>query len=232
MAAIPSPPPVVVPLKIVLLLDESGSMREIAPQIRASVNDFIRQQQELQRDDGTTFTLVAFSDIVQTKMHDIPIQQVKPIDHYEPSGSTALFDAIGQTIQRFRGGAVRGTGEEGKEKKCNGAGAGAGAGPEQDMLVVIVTDGEENASRVYRSFSDISRMIANCKEQPRPWRFIYLCTDVDSWRQGVALGATTNLSMRPGEMATFLGRQLSNAVSDYRSSGKCPTESLTQQPGA
>ena len=82
---------------------------------------------------------------------------------FEPRGSTPLFDALGQMLDRAE------------------AAGGVGA----DQLVVVLTDGEENASRRWTReavFDRISRL------QEQGWTFVFLGANQDSYATGAALG--------------------------------------------
>ena len=110
--------------KIVIVLDESGSMQPIRSQIIRSINDLITEQKQIE-ERPATFTLVKFNNNVNRVMTNKLLKNVHNLDSsdYTPNGSTALYDAIGDTIQWFRN--------------------------EKDVLMVIVTDGQENASTKY-----------------------------------------------------------------------------------
>src|ERR1700679_3537488 len=106
---------------IVMLLDESGSMASIKHDIIKSVNDFINEQKTI-KDPNCTFTFVSFSDTVRTMSLKTPLHRTFPltVENYNPTGSTALYKAIIDTINLFE--------------------------HDSNVLMVIVTDGQENAS--------------------------------------------------------------------------------------
>ena len=186
-------------LKIVLILDASGSMNSIKNEMRISVNEFISGQQNI-KDDGTTFTLVKFSDIVETIIDDIPIDKVKLMEpkEYSTNGITALFDAIGSTIDRFK--------------------------EQPNVLMVIVTDGQENASTQYKDKKQITQMISDSK-QKNNWSFVYLSSDADTFTQGDSLGCgnssrSSNILTHKSKMSEFMTTNLKNACFDFRKHGK------------
>ena len=111
--------------KIVLILDESGSMDNIREKMLHSINDLIKEQKQI-KDRPATFTLVKFNDGINRKFNNSPLENVNFLtpEDYVPSGTTALYDAIGSTINWFRN--------------------------EKDVLMVIITDGQENASKKWQ----------------------------------------------------------------------------------
>ena len=113
---------------------------------------------------------------------------------FEPRGSTPLFDALGQMLDRAE------------------AVGGVGA----DQLVVVLTDGEENASRRWTReavFDRISRL------QEQGWTFVFLGANQDSYATGAALGvqsgSTSNFRAdRDGVARAYDG--LSRATREWR----------------
>lgn len=152
--------------RIILLLDESGSMSSQRDDIIGGINEMIRQQKKIDPDD-TYFDIIKFNDCVK------PIRSQKLADihsltdsDYTPSGSTALFDAIGQTISRYRN--------------------------ENNVIFIIATDGQENSSRQY-SYKEITRLIGEQRDH-HDWDLIYLSEDIDTFQQGDRLGINNNIA--------------------------------------
>jgi uncharacterized protein with von Willebrand factor type A (vWA) domain len=110
------------------VLDESGSMSGITQQTIEGYNAFLRNQKWKEIMKVTT---VMFNSEVRTIHRDISVENAL-IDRltYHPDGSTALYDATGKTLLELM------------EKVRHS---------EQSYLVyvVIVTDGEENASKFF-----------------------------------------------------------------------------------
>lgn len=192
-------------LKIVMILDESGSMKIIKDKMRISINEFITNQQK-EKVDATTFTLVKFSDNVGTVIDNVSMDMVKPLNEkdYEPTGSTALFDAIGLTIDRFR--------------------------EQPNVIMVIVTDGEENASIQYTDRKTIATLISKYKTEKK-WNFVYLSCDVDTFNQGENMGyarsaQSSNVRYDKFHMGNFIGGGLSKAVSCQRATGQTVNQTL------
>jgi hypothetical protein len=77
--------------------------------------------------------------------------------HYRPNGNTALLDAIGITIQSVE-----------QQMKS----------PEDSAVIIILTDGYENASRIF-TLQQIRAMISS-KEATGRWTFSYLGATLDA----------------------------------------------------
>lgn len=184
-------------LKIVMILDESGSMNTIRNQMINSINDLIMEQKQV-KERPTTFTLVKFSDNVKEIIVNKSLSNVNNVTEYDytPSGSTALYDAIGKTIERFRN--------------------------EKDVLMVIVTDGQENASKTYTK-NQINKMI-NEKKTNNNWSYVYLSCDLSTELQGNNIGLNTsayasNCQVNKNHYGSFIGNNLNSAITNYRKNG-------------
>lgn len=146
-----------------MLLDESGSMASIRNDMIGSINLFIQDQQKI--DDATTFTLIKFNTQSKTFINKVPLKSVKPLTQtdYTPQGGTALFDAINDALILF--------------------------GDEQSVIVVIITDGEENSSVRIKDFKTVKDKMAT---KPESWKFIYLNKGEEAMQQGNVLGINNN----------------------------------------
>lgn len=142
---------------VAFVLDSSGSMHRIR---ELAVDSFNEQLQTLKRETEGINTKV-----ITTKFSSSPIREigeVVPLDEVEeltdetyiPDGNTALFDAIGFTINKV----VR----EYKEDDSDAA-----------VLFVVITDGEENDSQEFRQ-ADIKQMVADLEDKTDRWTFTFL----------------------------------------------------------
>ncbi len=89
--------------EIAFILDRSGSMRPHTEAAIAGFNEFLRDQQSVE--GQARLTLVLFDDRVELPIDNIPVSEVVDLDTgtYTTRGSTALLDAIGQTVDAFKG---------------------------------------------------------------------------------------------------------------------------------
>lgn len=154
--------------EIALIIDRSGSMYSFKNEAIEGINSFLKDQ-----NDGseTKITIVLFNSHYEVKCNNIDIQLVSLFDKnsYQPSGMTALLDAIGRTIFDIEN-RLAITDEKQKPEK---------------VIIGILTDGLENVSRQY-SLKKINRMINKHKEGG--WEFIFLASNQDAIKEGMKLG--------------------------------------------
>jgi hypothetical protein len=189
------------PPMIVMVLDASGSMHGISNNIREAVNSFITQQKAMPV-DGTRFSLIVFSDEASLKIDKVLIQDVQPIteNEYVCNGNTALFDAISLAIDRHSN--------------------------YKQVLLVIVTDGEENKSHC--TYEELHRKIEQKKNVG--WSFIYLANEPRVSAAGASIGInpaannasrsnSNNVAVGYYNIPDALRRAVSGAAADYRITG-------------
>lgn len=186
--------------QIVCILDTSGSMSSIIRDSIGGFNTFLKQQRELK--DEATLTVALFDDTYNLLYDNVDIKKVEDITDkvWIPRGTTALYDAIGKTINTVKANHAK----LGNEKPSK-------------VLVCIVTDGHENASREYK-LDDIRKLIKDC--EINDWNFIYLAANQDAFAVGnsfgVSAGNTFNYTAT-GQGVAFMSAILSNASVSYRS---------------
>lgn len=148
------------------VLDRSGSMESIREATISGFNEFLRDQRE--EGGRAVMTLTLFDTRMEMVAEAIPVREVLELDSrsYRPDGCTALFDAIGHTL-RVTDDYV------------------ATHAPDQ-VLFVIMTDGEENASREFDR-TGIFELIEKRQKSPG-YEFIYLGANQDSYETGSRLG--------------------------------------------
>jgi len=147
--------------RTVIVLDESGSMHLDRPKVIHALNDFITAQQAEGLD--CRVTLMKFNDRVKTVLDDIQLSELRKITEsdYQPNGGTALFDAIGTAIRKFS--------------------------EEKDILLVVITDGEENSSREF-SQTQVKKLIDLYTSPEYRWNVQYLAAEPSLQEQGERVG--------------------------------------------
>lgn len=146
-----------------LILDESGSMHSIYNQALTGANETIqsiRAAQAQYPDQDHRFTFVTFNTVdpnIKTVIDDAPIGTVKDLTEadYHPNACTPLYDAMGMSI----------TALEHKVRE------------DDRVLVTIVTDGLENASREY-SGQAVKEMVGRLRK--KGWTFVYIGANQDA----------------------------------------------------
>jgi hypothetical protein len=165
-----------------LILDRSGSMTNCIEQTVSGVNLQIRRIKELAErfpEQELLTSLTLFNTTVTTPLIMVRPEELRELAYtdYRPDGGTALLDAIGITLHNL-------------QKKI-------GPEVEQDaasVVVVIITDGYENSSRLY-SHSQISSLILDL-ELSRKWTFSYLGATIDAVEIAMSLNIKRQNSMR------------------------------------
>ena len=139
---------------IAVVLDRSGSMNSTKDDTIGGFQTFLDDQKEV--DGKATISIYQFDDQYDAICTMQDIQEFVGIpDLYQPRGMTALFDAIGQTINNTDEAVDKMDDKEAPEK----------------IICVIITDGGENASGQF-SQNVINDMIAARREGE--WEFVFI----------------------------------------------------------
>lgn len=159
-------------MHITMVLDRSGSMGVIRDDVVGGVNLFL----ERQRKDAAeaTLTLVQFDteDPFEVVHSFLPVTEVPPLtaDTFCPRGGTPLLDATGRTIVNLENWLAKLPAAERPEK----------------LLIVVVTDGQENSSREFTA-ARVKQLIAEKKEM-NGWQFVYLSADLEAIDDAIRSG--------------------------------------------
>ncbi len=143
-----------------LILDESGSMGMIKDVAVSGLNETLQTIVSTQKEHPEQkhyVTLVTFNSVRINKVMDrLPVESVTELkwNDYTPNNCTPLFDAMGQSLTELR----------------------EHVAGQDVVLVTIITDGMENASKEYNG-AMIKRLVAQLKEQG--WVFAYIGTNQD-----------------------------------------------------
>ena len=199
--------------QLVFILDRSGSMAGLESDTIGGFNAMLEKQK---KEDGECIITTVLFDHEVELLHDrIDIRAVKTMSEkeYMVRGSTALLDAIGKTIHKI-GNAEKNTAEEYRAEK---------------VMVVIITDGEENSSRFY-SLKEVKHMIERQKER-YGWEFIFLGANIDAVETATRFGIDRDMAVdyvpdKEGVELNF--RMMSEAVASYRACGSVPQSSLNK----
>ena len=158
-----------------IILDESGSMQSIKPQAITGLNETlqtIKSAQEKFENQSHYVTLVSFNtNRVKTIYYCCPANQIQELSNndYQPNACTPLYDAMGVSLTQLM--------EEVKD--------------EDNVLVTIITDGYENASREY-SGKAIFQLIEGLKV--KGWIFTYIGANQDVEKVASSMGIRHSLA--------------------------------------
>ena len=143
-----------------IILDESGSMATIAKQAVSGLNETfqtIRNAQKEHQEQQHFISFVTFNSArIKSVMNRQKVESDKKLKwtDYKPDDCTPLFDAMGRSLNELKN----------------------HVSDEDVVLVTIITDGYENASREF-SGHDIKNLVAELKA--KGWVFAYIGTNQD-----------------------------------------------------
>lgn len=187
-----------------LVLDETGSMSACRDQAIAAFNEQIATLRKHAADGGETLaSLWYFSDVhdkadrIREKHLNVAPDAIADLDRstYNPDGNTPLFDAIGYAISKLEPFDAEG---------------------DVGILVVIVSDGEENASREWTNEAICERVKA--LEATGRWTFAYIGANWD------LADVHKHLGINKGNIAAYaatpqgtqaMGSTTANAMAGY-----------------
>lgn len=189
--------------EIVYILDRSGSMSGLEKDTIGGYNSFLEKQKK--EDGDAVVTTVLFDDKYDMVHDHVDIKKVKPLTNkeYFARGMTALLDAIGKTINH-----VGNRHKYALDSEVPGK-----------TIVVITTDGFENASREFTS-DKVKSMIEHQKKK-YGWEFLFLGANIDAVETAKNFGITREFAVtyEADEDGTALNfESVSNVVSDVRAS--------------
>ena len=162
---------------ICVILDESGSMQNVAEETRVGFNTYVEKQ--LENPENCNLTAVKFngSDVIDIFTNATIASNPKLTkENYYPNGWTNLLDAIGITIERIN--------KILKDTHKNERPA---------VLFVIFTDGQENSSKTYNN-EKIKEMVAACEK--KEWGFSFFGANIDAFAVGSTFGMRSANTMQ------------------------------------
>jgi hypothetical protein len=159
-----------------IILDESGSMESIKPTIINGFNELVQSIKGIQQqfpEQEHFISIISFNGFGNKIMHFIdPVSKLNTIDssNYKPDSMTPLYDAIGFGLSKLKQ-------HLDEQEKYN-------------VLVTVLTDGEENASKEYSGLA-IKNMIDELSEGN--WTFTYIGTDHDVEKMASSLSIKNSM---------------------------------------
>lgn len=185
---------------ITLVLDRSGSMAQIRSDMEGAMKTFVEDQ--AQHPGECLLSVLQFdSSAIEWVFQGKPIAQVKSIA-LEPRGSTPLLDALGRAILE--------TGQR--------LGALPEAARPGRVLVVVITDGLENASRELTG-AQVKAMV----EQQRSvykWEFLFFGANIDAAAEAAAIGIASAAGYVASKKGVeSMGKKVRYAASSFRTFG-------------
>ena len=193
------------PVQIICILDRSGSMRSLAEDTIGGYNSFIDKQKK--ESGKAAVTTVLFDDQYEKILDNVDLERTPELtsSEYYARGTTALLDAVGRTIMDTAGNME-------KEGICPA---------KRRVLVIIMTDGLENASKEYNK-ADVKAMIEATTNEYK-WNYIFMGANIDSVAEatsmGIRAGNARNYKATPqGVRESFA--LMENAATEVRENGE------------
>lgn len=145
-----------------LIMDASGSMSGVQIETLNALNsqiESIRKTAAKNPEQKIYVSLTLFDTVVKDVITNSAPNCIQLLtrSEYKPNGGTALLDAIGSRIAKL-------------EEVVT---------PEDDVVMVILTDGEENSSQFY-NYAQIANKIKTLTDKGN-WSFSFLGADIDAW---------------------------------------------------
>lgn len=175
-----------------IILDESGSMESIKNPTIRGFNEVVQTIKEVEEKFPQQKHFISFvtfnSDDTKLRLWNQEVSKLQLIDEnlFNPSSSTPLYDAIGQSISRLK-----------ETISQNGT---------YNVLVTILTDGEENSSRIF-SQAQINSMIEELKN--KSWTFAYIGAnhDVITTARGMGINNTMKFEANDRDMEMMFAKE-------------------------
>ena len=177
-----------------ILVDKSGSMSDCIDQTINGFNEQVAKIREMELEfpeQLMTIGLTTFNTHVDHLYYMKPVEHAYKMDHrnYRPEGSTAMLDAMAQTMKelsQFQ--------QQSNEQLPT------------TVVMVILTDGYENASRRY-TLKNVKEMVEE-REASGTWTFSFLGATLD------AVDVAEQMSIRRENSIAFEKRGMKEEVWD------------------
>lgn len=186
---------------VFMVVDKSGSMMPLQADVIGGFNTYINKLAEDTKHEFR-ITAILFDTSVRRYCDAKKPAQVPAMDShsYSAGGGTALYDAVGDAIHDAGRVTIK---------------------PEDKVLVVIMTDGQENASREYTT-NAIRYRIEDREKQG--WEFLYIGQGLNTWQQAQGMGVRTYV----GTSATGMGTRSTYSGLATASSGYASGHTITE----
>jgi Mg-chelatase subunit ChlD len=162
-------------LLVAMIIDKSGSMSDLTADTVGGFNEYLADRQ---RETPDALMSVTLFDTTRDELHVAkPMRDIPKLteERYREGGMgyTALNDAIGGTI------AAIDAGDYAKDRK---------------VLVVVMTDGRENASKEWTSRAEIAKLIK--RKEDAGWKFVFFGANIEAFAEGESLSIPASRSVQ------------------------------------
>lgn len=175
-----------------IILDESGSMESIKNTIISGFNEVVQTVKGVAKEypeQAHFITLVTFNSLhTKTLLENEQVEKLKEISsrEYNPTSGTPLFDAMGNSISQLR-----------KITQTHS---------DYNVLVTILTDGEENSSKEYDE-KTIRKMVGELKLHN--WTFTYIGAnhDVEKFAASISINNTMKFEANEQDIQKMFSKE-------------------------
>lgn len=190
---------------IAFVLDKSGSMETIREATISSFNEQLQEHRKHGSKGGETFlSLIQFSGQVEETFFNVPLDEIAgelDKEQYAPNGGTAMYDAIGYTLNKLQ--------------RWDEPG-------DVGFLVIVLSDGQENSSKKYdgRQISSLRKEL----EGTGRWTFQYIGCDAAAIKDAISQGFQSYSYSNTNEGMDILTKRMTANTTAYygaRSAGAC-----------
>lgn len=192
------------------ILDKSGSMTSVWD---ATISGFNEYLQGLKNQKGSIrFSLTLFDTVsIEKRYNNVSLEEVKPLnrDSYIPNGGTPLYDAVISSVEDLC--------SQLKDSHKNPA-----------VAVVIMTDGQENASKEHTE--KCLKEIVELLEKTGEYTFAYMGANQDAWANAAKIGISSGNTMSWNSTMEGTGtafRSLAMASADYAANINAGAKGMT-----
>lgn len=193
------------PVQIICVLDRSGSMQSLTEDVIGGYNSFLEKQKK--ESGKAEVTTILFDDQYEKISDGINLNDAENLTSaiYYARGNTALMDALGRTLTETLG-------KMEKENICPA---------KRRVLVMIMTDGLENASKEYTKAKIKSMIEATTKNYN--WNYVFIGANIDSASEAQSIGIKSNHAANYSHNSNGVREsfeRMGEAASDVREKGK------------
>jgi uncharacterized protein YegL len=174
--------------EVVFVLDRSGSMSSIKKDVEGGLKSFIEKQKK--EPGQCSVSLFQFDTEYESVFENKDIKTLTEIT-VVPRGGTALFDAIGKTINSV-GERLSKISEEYRPGL---------------VIVNVITDGEENSSKEFKQ--EVIKEMVRHQTEKYNWQFIFLGANQDAIFNGNKYGFSTTRSLSYSTSSAGIGNTFS-----------------------
>ena len=161
-------------IDLIMIIDKSGSMYSLRNDTIGGFNSFLDEQRK--KEIPVKVSVIMFNNQMEKKYNRADIKEIQNMTEkdYVPGGTTALLDAVGNTLSAVQ-----------SDEAVNTEG--------NKVVVVIITDGMENASTEWR-YDTVKKMVTELTD--KKYEFVFLGADIDAVGVAGNIGISSSNSMK------------------------------------